>query len=276
MTRTLYVSDMDGTLLGADSQVSDTSRNIITELSEQGALITVATARTPATVKPLLRGTLTLPPAVVMTGAALWSSAAYAEVRFMPEADVEASLAVCADCDVHPFVYTLGADGVLEVFHDGSALNRAEQSFYDQRRNLPLKRFHLKHPLPDDARNRTILLCALGRLADTDRAALTLAQRTECAVQSYPDVVIRDTGVLEVFAPGVSKAAAIERVKQLTGADRVVAFGDNLNDLPMLAMADVAVAVANALPEVREAADVVIGPNTSDAVARFIRDDFFS
>ena len=35
-------------------------------------------------------------------------------------------------------------------------------------------------------------------------------------------------------------------MKKKTGADRVVAFGDNLNDIPMLQAADVAVAVENA------------------------------
>ena len=54
------------------------------------------------------------------------------------------------------------------------------------------------------------------------------------------------------------------------GADRIVAFGDNVNDLPMMREADLAVAVENALPEVKEAADIVIGPNTDDSVALFI------
>ena len=78
---------MDGTLLGADSKVSDVSCRIVSALSARGALITVATARTPATVQPLMRDALTLPPAITMTGAALWSRdrECYSEVRFMPE-----------------------------------------------------------------------------------------------------------------------------------------------------------------------------------------------
>ena len=54
--KTLYVSDLDGTLLDNDSQLSqgtiDTLNHIIVE---QGGLFTVATARTPATVVPLLQ-----------------------------------------------------------------------------------------------------------------------------------------------------------------------------------------------------------------------------
>ena len=274
--KTLYVSDMDGTLLGADSQVSERSRSIIAELSDAGALITVATARTPATVGPLLRGTRMRPPAVVMTGAALWRpQRGYEHVRYMQPADTRSSLEACAGCGVHPFVYTMGPDGVLDVYHGADApLNRAEQSFYDQRRHLALKRFHLRQPLPDTALERTILLCALGHLDRTDAAAVELASRTRCAVQSYPDAIDRSTGILEVFAPGVSKAAAIELVRTLTGAERTVAFGDNLNDLPMLEAADVAVAVENALPAVRQAADTVTGPNSADSVALYIAADF--
>lgn len=58
-----------------------------------------------------------------------------------------------------------------------------------------------------------------------------------------------------------------------TGARRIVVFGDNLNDLPMMRVADVAVAVGNALPAVKEEASIVTGPNTADSVARFIIDD---
>ena len=81
-----------------------------------------------------------------------------------------------------------------------------------------------------------------------------------------------DLGILEVFSADASKANALRRLKKLVGADRVVVFGDNINDLPMMREADVAVAVGNAVEEVKRAATVVIGPNTDDSVARYILD----
>ena len=92
----------------------------------------------------------------------------------------------------------------------------------------------------------------------------------ECNPIFYHDLFGEETGIMEVFSPEASKANAIKRLKAISGADRVVAFGDNINDIPMLREADVAVAVENAVPEVKRIADVIIGPNTTDAVPRFI------
>ncbi len=41
-----------------------------------------------------------------------------------------------------------------------------------------------------------------------------------------------------------------------------------------MAVADLSVAVGNAFPQVKEAADIVIGRNDEDAVARFMEEDF--
>ena len=81
------------------------------------------------------------------------------------------------------------------------------------------------------------------------------------------DIFNQEVAYMEVFAVGVSKAAAIRRLAGRIGADRVTVYGDNLNDLPMFAVADEAVAVANAMPGVGEKADRRIGANYEDAVA---------
>ena len=55
--KTLYVSDMDGTLMGAESRVSQRTADILNDLIvRRGLLFTVATARTTATVVPLMSG----------------------------------------------------------------------------------------------------------------------------------------------------------------------------------------------------------------------------
>lgn len=276
---TLYVSDMDGTLLGSDSRVSEFSASTISELTRRGALITVATARTPATVVPLLASTGTTPPAIVMTGTAYWlrDEGRFDKVCFVPRDDVEIALELCCRCGVHPFVYVMAGDGrTLDVYHAAASLNKAEQSFYEERSHLELKRFHLGTPPPQLAFTNNMLLYAMGAKESILAAYDVFCRNTECAVSVYPDIFNSEVYNLEIFPPGISKASAITDLKKRLGAERLVVFGDSLNDLSMMAIADVAVAVGNALPEVREVADVVIEPNYTDSVARFIAEDFDS
>jgi hypothetical protein len=83
-------------------------------------------------------------------------------------------------------------------------------------------------------------------------------------------------GLLEISAAGVSKASALADLAAEHGisASEVLAFGDMPNDLPMLAWAGHSVAVANAHPEVLEAADEVTARNDDDGVARVLEREF--
>ena len=272
---TVYVSDLGGTLLDAGSRLSDESAAIISGLTARGALITVATARTPATVEPLLADAPTALPAIVMTGAALWDRRhrRYVDTKLIP-VDVAATVrGICQRHGIHPFVYTLDRGDML-VYHNGP-LSVDDRRFIEQRDRLALKRF----VLDDEAGLRldlpaTVLLFAMGPVDRIFPLADELKSCVDCSVSAYIDIFGVDVGILEVFAAGVSKADAVSRVALRSGADRVVVFGDNLNDLPMMAVADVAVAVDNALPQVKAAADIVIGPNTDNSVARFIEQDY--
>lgn len=263
----LFITDMDGTLLNEDSRVSPKSAQIISELSRQGALITVATARTPATVEPLLEGVETGLPAIVMTGAAMWDRTRKAYVNTHPfEGDTDMQLLTLLRQEgIEPFVYRFyDGDPLLHVFRN-SPLSAADINFIDQRRVSGLKEFHIDQPMPDGG--HTMLFFAMGPRERIFTAADRIRQLCICSVSAFTDIFGEDTGILELFAPGVSKASAVKALKELTGADRLTVYGDNLNDLPMMAVADDSVAVANALPEVKAAASRTIAANTADAVA---------
>lgn len=276
--KTLYITDLDGTLLDDNGTVSPATARIITDLSHRGALISVATARTPATVVKLLENTYTTADLVVMTGASLWDRPGhrFVDMHLIPEGDARRMLEIFGGDGVNPFCYTLSGNDHLDVFHAAHTLSPAEGQFVELRKNLALKTFHLGESCPADACGRIVLFFGMGGKDAIVSVAEKLRAATSCYVSYYKDTYSPDLWLLEVFAPGVSKAAGIERLRRRIAADRVVVFGDNLNDIPMLRAADMAVAVDNALPEVKEIADIVIGPNTADSVARFIRDDYLA
>lgn len=266
----MFVTDMDGTLLDRDGRVSAESAEIISRLSRDGALITVATARTPATVEELLADTYTSIPAIVMTGAVMWDRKAkrYVQPVFHDPAALPRLMKVFHDAGVNPFIYVLGDDGMLRVYHNGE-MNGHERKFYEERRYLGLKRFildspeGLETPIPG-----TILVFAVGEGEAIEAVAERLRGDERLSVSCYRDIFNRDIAFIEVFGAGVSKSAAVRRLAEMVGADALTVYGDNLNDLSMLAEADDAVAVANAVPAVLESATRSIGPNTASSVAK--------
>ncbi|MDE5796441.1 MAG: HAD hydrolase family protein [Muribaculaceae bacterium] len=274
--RTLYVSDLDGTLLGPDSRVSPDSCVLLNEAIKKGALFTVATARTPATVAPLLAEVSMRLPAIVMTGTATWcrDTRAYSDVHSLTTGNAERIIALCDRMNLPVFVYTL-RDNILHVYHTGP-LTDAERAFMAERLHTPFKCFHVPSSgvsMPPYTLGEVLLLFALRPTAEVLPVYEHLRHDAGCNPVFYHEKADSEIALMEIFAPGVSKAGAILDVARQYDATRVVAFGDNVNDIPMLKAADVAVAVANAVPEVIEVADIVIGPNTADSVPRFILDD---
>lgn len=282
MTKTLYVSDLDGTLLDPSSRVSAESANILNDLIAKGAMFTVATARTPATVQPLLEKVTPARtpmgrdiPAIVMTGAAYWNRrlARYDYVHMMSLRATDIILKEFAKAGINPFNYCLGQHENLNVYHT-EGLTTREDAFYQERRHLTLKRFHLGQK-PKDY-EATVLFFAIGNPEKMERLCQAINSKTDCSAAWYRDIFNPEVALMDVYAPGCSKATAVKDVATELGCDRIVVFGDNLNDLPMMQVADLAVAVDNALPAVKEQADIVIGPNTHPSVADFIRRDFTS
>lgn len=272
----LFVTDMDGTLLSPDSRVDSESASIISDLTRRGALITVATARTPATVEPLLSATLTGAPPIVLTGASMWNrrDKTFLNPALMPEGLAAQVTAICTANGLRPMTYTLGAPGMIEMYVYGR-LSAKEQKFIDERSRMPYK--HIIHSPANQmppCHKDTMLIFAIGDIAAIQAVGEEIGRKTPCSYSAYPDIFNRSVGFLEVFAPKVSKASAVLRLKELTGADELTVFGDNLNDIPMMKVADRAVAVANALDGVKAVAHEVIGPNSQSSVARYIQAHF--
>lgn len=274
---TLYISDLDGTLFGADSRVSPESTAIIRDLPPS-KIFTIATARTPATVDLILPPEIgPAVPAIVISGAALWHRAErrYSDVHTMAPEATDISEEIMLRHGLAPFTYTIDAPrGMLYAYGRIPSgrpcfepLTPAERGFVDERRNLPLKHIYIdnrERPFPP------LLVFGIGSRATVERAAEDIASEIDCAISVYGDVFNPTKGFIEVFAPGVSKGAAALRVKEMVGADRIVAFGDSNNDIPLLRAADVAIAVEGASSNLKAIADIVIGPNTDSAVARFM------
>ena len=78
--------------------------------------------------------------------------------------------------------------------------------------------------------------------------------------------------VLEVLAPGVNKGKAIKELASYLDIplSKVIAIGDNYNDIEMIKMAGLGIAMGNAPQKVKDAATYITMDNNHDGIAHFI------
>ena len=79
---------------------------------------------------------------------------------------------------------------------------------------------------------------------------------------------------LEILPQKATKAHAILQLKDYLQCEKVVAFGDGMNDLSMFEIANESYAVENACKELKEKATGVIGRHDQDAVARWLEENY--
>lgn len=274
MKKTLYVSDLDGTLLDKDSRLSEVTVSMLNDLIiNRGINFSIATARTPATVEGIMEHVHTRLPYVVMNGAAMWDNAEkkFTDTTLMNAESVRRVCEIYESYGLKPLVYRKCGDR-LAVHHYGD-LSLQEVRFIEERMNLPLKRFYLddvdyKHTCDD-----TLLIFAMNEYLLLKSIYNKVVKAVDCSAVCYHDIFDISSGLMETYAPAVSKAEAVRRLADRVGAERLVVFGDNRNDIPMMQIADYAVAPENAMEDVKAVANEIIEENSTDSVVRFIYRD---
>ncbi len=274
-SRTLYITDLDGTLLNSKSTVPESSIEIINSLLQKGMLFTVATARTPATVVPLLQDLHLDIPAVLMNGAVLYDvrHQRYIKANGFTDNSATQYISLLEKRGLVPFVYRID-NHMLQVFHKPLA-NDGQRTFKQERENTPYKDFiAVNDYLSILTNNPPLFLLIIDKFERLQTAAAEIERIGNCSLYCYQDVLNPQYGNLEIYPKGVSKAATAQLLVDKLEPWEVVAFGDNLNDLPLFAHADRCYATANALDELKKQATGIINSNDDSGVARFLEQDF--
>ena len=272
---TLYVSDLDGTLLNSSSKLSDTTVERLNYLiNNRNINFTVATARTPATVTRLMERVSTSLPYIIMAGAAFWDNARreYSSVRVIDNRIVLSILDIFSYSYINPFIYRCHGNCIYA--HHIPHLTENEQEFISERQVPSLKQMVYDEVLMANDKDGAMLVMSMGDYIELRRVADEIDRRgIACTYMCYHDIFDQSQGFLEIYARGTTKAAAIKQMADKINAGRIVVFGDNLNDIPMMKIADCSVAVGNAFDEVKKFATEVTLTNNEDAVVRWIEND---
>ncbi len=256
--KTLYISDLDGTLLDRRATVPDETVRLLKELDKKDVPVTYATARTIESVRHILARVPLRCPVALMNGVVICDISdgeKYLFAAYFKDEIFEDIRDILRECHVDPFMYFLNDNRLCTAYEKIS--NKYMENFMAER----IERYNKPFVCLGDGDvypGRPIYFAAMDseekiRRAD-ERCRSVEGIKTACYRDSYEP----DFWYLEVFDDKASKKNAVSRLRALTGADQIVAFGDNYNDIPMFQASDVSYAVSSAPEDIRLAADGVI------------------
>lgn len=94
------------------------------------------------------------------------------------------------------------------------------------------------------------------------------------SITFFPSYHYKGYWWLEILPPYSGKGQAVEFLRELYKPEKIVCFGDNLNDLCMFEKSDYTIAPSNAVSKVKKIADEVIGDCNEDSVAKYLIKQF--
>jgi len=268
MPGTLFVTDLDGTLLDPSGRVRPYSSSVLLRAAARGVWVTCATARSWTTTRKVVGGCFELPVIVHDGAATVWPASGIVQTAaFVVQQDVERVLGACRAAGTPPLVHTLRS-GVEETAWLGHEVTLEIQEYWRDRGNDPRSAPKTSWDLLP--RQQVLGVAVVAPQSSTLRLQDYLGDMPGAQVIVRPDTYRTGPVWLEVTAAGVSKGGAVRSLAEQLGAERVVAFGDNVNDLSLFAVADESYVMAGADPRVLACATEVIGSNADEAVARWL------
>ena len=254
-------TDLDGTLFNSHHAVSEKNREAILRFTQQGGSFGISTGRGPVNAKEMLEGVELNAWSVVLNGGEAYNYQTGAVVSPVHLDKVAAEKLMAWVIENLPEVNIMLCTEEKLLFP--SRPEYADGHFVDT--HQPMDMISLE--AAKDFNWMKILFCAPRPMLEQIKTHGE-ATGAEGAMES----VYTSPVYLEYMPPKVNKGNCLRSLRnlpQLRGKC-FVAIGDYTNDLELLREADVAVAVGNALPEVKAVADHVICTNDEDAIAYLI------
>lgn len=270
--KTLYISDLDNTLLNSDSELSDYTKNTLNELVSKGIDFTVATGRTTDAAQQIMSDVELIIPIVSFNGVVIYSAKEKRceKVFWLSTKTVIKIVNVLKSHDV-PFLMYEYKDNELIAYYE--TLEHEPISDFIRDRKARYNSAFSQVSSFDDVSAEHIMYFTLKDTYDRIKPVYDVMKE----IANINIALVDDTSIdglwwLEIFSADASKENAVKFLRAEYGYNKVVGFGDNYNDLPMFKACDICVAVKNALSEVIAAADYICDTNDNDGVAKWLKE----
>lgn len=270
MEKTLYVTDLDGTLLNKNDRINPKSIKIINDLVEKGILFTYATARSLVSASVVTEGLSTNIPVIAYNGAFIFhpKSAEILSQEDFSQEEMNYAEKTIRTNGIYPLVYSF-INGVEKVSWISGQENEGIRRYLSLRKGDRRLR-----PVTDSEelyQGKIFYFTCIGEKSELQPIYNILSKdiRYRCTIQQE---LYRPEYLCEIMPAGATKANAIQKLKKIWNCNKVISFGDAINDIPMFKISDECYAVKNAVDELKAVATRIIGSNENDGVANWLKE----
>ena len=268
--KNIYITDLDHTFLRSDLSISDYTKKICNSAGEN-FIFGIATARTYKKTAEFLEGIVVSVPMILLDGALVATvDKKIIDTKFISKEVANTIIQIGAKLGIYPFVLSLLGSELSEAMRYATKLNPYQQEIIKRYANDDHTSQH-KELRALEQNFKIVYMAEEAILLELEREIKAVfADRLKyiLAPEAY-----MGCHFLTILHKDADKANGIKSVSEVAGFDleRLTVFGDNYNDIGMFALANKAVAVANAQEGVKAKADIVLPhTNDEDGVARYL------
>lgn len=257
----LLLSDLDGTLLDSSGNVSHSNKMAIREFTENGGLFGVATGRSHQNFRKFTDGVEINAPCILYNGCALYDSEKdmFLDAVYLPVKSLRKWVEYCLDFHPEVMMHIYAADSC----HIVSSEEKGNHSIFSD--HQPAVYSGLEEVLD----SQWLKVLAYGNQEELKAIERKLF---EMEIQDEVHHVYSSDVYLEILPPKATKGFMLERLRSILDQGiKIYAVGDFMNDLEMIAAADVGIAMGNAAQSIKDIADIITVSNNESAIAEIIR-----
>ena len=257
----LVVSDMDGTLLTSDQQVTGQSLSAIRALERAGVPLCLVSSRPPGGMEMYFDQLGIRTPYGALNGGTL----------FNPDRSIRSRLSLDPQTvlEALDMLERQNVDAWLFRGHDWLVRNAQDPLVLAESRTV--------QTIPTQVADLSTCVQNIGKVAgSTANHAALQAQEADIARKraGRACVALSSKGFLDITPLHANKGHAVRQLADdyNISVDEVACIGDMNNDIPMLSIAGLSIAMGQATPDVQACAHFVTSANTQEGWARAITD----
>lgn len=259
----MILTDLDHTLLRSDGTISEHTLDVLGKLREKGTKLAIATARYWIGAEKYIR--ILAPDYEITTdGTLIHAGENRSEEAMNGRGDNCIYSSSFSEEETNAIV-----SGILFYEKDAEITVASGKTVYWNSEHIAeSERLH-KAVYCDYSEPLTCRANKIAAYLDDEETAVKIASKTGAKLIRY-----RGENMYAFLPKDGGKKQAIEALSKESGISlhEMVAFGDDINDVDMLTLCGMGVAVSNAIPEVRSIANHVTSSNDEDGVAKWLEE----